>query len=179
MKKFLVLAVGATFFPALGFAQSSTAITGPAQGDRELMLAANGSSDADFDNNRLNISASFAHFFTDAVSLGLRQDIHWIDLDNQDSVLRGATDVFGHWHFGDVGATVRPFLGLNIGYFYGDQLTDTWVAGPELGAKWYVQPRTFVLTQIDYQVTFTDADEFDENWDDGRFRYQVGVGYNF
>lgn len=179
MKKSLGFAVAAASFPVLAFAQDPAALTGPMQGDRELMVAGSGSSDVDFDNNRLNLSVSFAQFLTDAASLGVRQDVHWVDPDVGSSILRGATDVFAHWHFGEPGAMVRPFLGVNVGYFYGDELTNTWVAGPELGAKWYVQPQTFILTQIDYQWTFTDADDIDENWDDGRFRYQVGVGYNF
>lgn len=181
MKSYLALAAAAGFVPALAFGQTPayTQPMGPVQGDREVILSGSGSSDVDFDNNTVNVNGSFAQYLTDATALGLRQGVTFIDRPNVSSQWRGATDLFAQWHFGGRDAAVRPFVGANVGYFYGDGITDTWVAGPEVGAKWYVRPHTFVLTQVDYQVTFRSSDDVDEDWDDGRFNYRLGVGYNF
>ncbi len=181
MKKYLAFAAVAGFLPALVLApmQAAPAPKAPAQGDREVILSGSGSSDGDFDSNTIGLRGSFAQYLTDNTALGVRQEVEYSDRPERPSRWRGVTDVFAQWHFGRSGSVVRPFAGASVGYLYGDEITDSWVAGPELGAKWYVQERTFILTQLDYQFTFRDAQEADENWDDGRFRYQLGIGYNF
>ncbi|RFA31144.1 hypothetical protein CAI21_00325 [Alkalilimnicola ehrlichii] len=184
MKKYLAVAAAMGFAPALVSAQvahggGAATMTGPVEGDREITLFGSGRSDVDFDNNTISVNGSFAQYLTDEWSLGVRQGIDYIDRPDESSIWQGSTALFTQWHFGAPDAMVRPFVGVNFGGFYGDNLTDTWAAGPEVGAKWYVQPQTFILTQVDYQFTFRNADDLDEDWDDGRFNYHIGVGYNF
>ena len=74
---------------------------------------------------------------------------------------------------------MRPFVGLNLGGFYGDNTTDTFAAGIEAGLKFYVRPKTFVFALVNYAWTFDNADDAGDNFDDGAILWTVGVGFNF
>ena len=57
---------------------------------------------------------------------------------------------------------LRPFVGVNVGGVYGDRVSDTFAAGLEAGAKFYVQPRTFVYAMVEYGWFFEDSDDVDD-----------------
>lgn len=183
MRKYLAVAAVVGIAPGLAAAQVGAGTqhmgAGVGMGDSEITLMGSGSSDVDFDLNRFSLAGSYAYYFSDAGAVGLRQAVTFFGGPDVSDAWQGATNVFGQWHFGGPTAMARPYIGASVGGIYGDNLADTFTAGPEVGVKWYVQPRTFILTHIDYQFTFEDADEVQEDWDDGRFNYHVGVGYNF
>jgi len=68
---------------------------------------------------------------------------------------------------------------VNAGRIYGDAVHDSWTAGLETGAKYYVTPRTFVQLTVEYGWFFDNGDNFDTQFHDGQWSWGVGVGYRF
>lgn len=149
----------------------------PTQGTKEFSLSGAGSSDKDFDNNAFAMDATYGHYLSSDAAIGVRQSATVSDSDGDDSQWNGATRFFYDYHFGN--ETWHPYIGANIGYIYGDSVEETFIAGPEVGLKYYVLPSTFIVAQMEYQFLFDDADEADNRFDDGAFAYGVGIGFNF
>ena len=149
---------------------------GPEAGSREFTLAGTGASDNEFDNSTLGLSGSYGWYFSRNASVNLRQSLSYADVPG-DNIWLGSTRVGVDYHFGQ--ARLRPFVGLNLGLVYGEDVDTTGIAGPELGLKYYVKPETFVYGQTEYQFFFEDSDEFEANYDDGSFVHTVGIGFNF
>ncbi len=156
---------------------SSAALAGPEAGDRSLTLSGNGSSDQDFDNNSFGLSGQMGWFTSDQLEVGIRQSLNGINRDGADDSWSGSTRLFADWHFTNEG--VIPFVGANIGGIYGDGVNDTGSAGLEAGVKFYVKEKTFISLMGEYQFLFDDADDIDDQFDDGAFLYNVGIGFNF
>lgn len=169
MNKVMLIAAGLLCLPLAAQAV-------PVAGDRELTLSGSGSSDRDFDNNSLGATLEYGVYFTDRTEVGIRQSFSVADRPG-DTSWSGATRVYADYHFG--GPTWVPYVGASVGGFYGEDIDETFAAGPELGVKYYVQPNTFILAQAEYQFLFDDADEVDDSFDDGVFLYNFGVGMNF
>ena len=72
-----------------------------------------------------------------------------------------------------------PFVGVNVGYLYGDDVNETGLAGLGGGLKWYVKPETFIFAAAEYQFFFEDSDDADDSFDDGSFVYTLGIGFNW
>jgi hypothetical protein len=72
-----------------------------------------------------------------------------------------------------------PYVGASIGYLYGNNLRDTWVAGPEGGLKVFVNDTTFIIGQLAYDFFFRHTDEVDSAFSDGRWVYTVGIGFRW
>lgn len=150
---------------------------GPATGDWEVTLSGTGTSNNDFDNHTLGVSGSAGKYVTPNVLLGVRQSVNYADVENGDDQTNFATRLFGDYVI-DLGRW-RPYVGASLGYIYGDNVNDTFAAGPEVGLKYYADNNTFVYALAEYQFTFEDADEADHAADDGQFYYGIGVGFNF
>lgn len=71
----------------------------------------------------------------------------------------------------------RPFVGVNIGRLYGDP-DGQWSAGLGGGAKYYVQPRTFVQASVEYGWMFSSA-RATERFTDGQWTWSMGLGFTF
>ncbi len=148
---------------------------GPQGGEWEMTLAGAGSSDKDFENGGFNIEVDVSKYASELLSFGVRQNVGFVD--NAASSWNGSTALFGQVHFGDT--PLRPFVGLAVGYLYGDDVTDTFFGGPEAGLRYYVKPEAFLFGRAQYQFLFDSGDEIDDQFDDGRFLYTVGVGFTF
>lgn len=149
---------------------------GPSAGSREFTLAGTGTSNNDLDNSTIGLSGSYGWYLGPNTAVNLRQSWSYADVPGDNTWL-ASTRVGVDYHFGQ--GRLRPFVGLNIGLVYGDDVDTTGIAGPELGLKYYVKPETFVYAQSEYQFFFEDSDEFESNYDDGSFVHSVGVGFNF
>jgi hypothetical protein len=169
----------ATFLllPTGAFAQMETEFPGPEAGDWELTLSGNGTSNNDFDGHVLGASGSIGKYIHENVLLGARQSVNFADVENGDDVINAATRGFADYVF-NLGR-LRPYVGVSAGGIYGEQVNDTFAAGPEVGLKYYADNNTFVFAQSEYQITFTDADEAGEAADDGQFFHTIGIGFNF
>ncbi len=156
--------------PAATFAQGFT------QGDKELLLSANGVSDNDFDSTIFSINAGLGYFFTNHIEGAIRQGVTLTSIEDGGSTWGAATRVAGDYHF-DYGR-LWPFAGANIGLTYGDDdVAESWTLGLEGGVKYFVNSTTFILGMIGYDWLLDD----DENssFDDGQFVYTVAIGFKF
>jgi hypothetical protein len=150
---------------------------GPKRGDWEMTLGGSGSSDKDIDVGNASIGGSIGYFLTKDWELSLRQGVIFADSGEGTDFWNGTTRAAVDYHF-DIDA-VQPFVGANFGGFYGDSITDTWAAGLEGGLKFYVKPETFIFVLGEYQWLFKDSAGAEDNFDNGRFLYSLGIGFNF
>lgn len=150
--------------------------TMPAVGAWELTLSGSGSSDKDFDNNIIGLTGSIGQYMMPNVLVGVRQSLNY-RRSPATTQLAGATRIFADYVF-DMGQ-FRPFVGASLGGIYGDGVNDSFTAGPEVGAKWYMTQDAFLYGQADYQFTFESGDDLTDSFRDGGFFYSIGVGMNF
>lgn len=143
------------------------------EGDRTFTLSGSGSSDKDFDASIAALEMGMGWFVSDQVAVQLRQGIGFADVEGGDN-WNGSTRL-GLDYFMNAGR-VKPFVGVGIGYLYGDGVEEQFVAGPDAGVRVFVNDTTFVNLGIEYQFLFEDADEAKDSYDDGRFVYAVGMG---
>jgi hypothetical protein len=158
-------------------ATGSLAMADPVEGTREVTLSGAGGSDKDFDNNSLNLDGTYGYYRSTEVLLGIRQSAGASKVDGENANWTGATRGFVDYHFKM--DNVRPYVGASLGYLYGDDVEDTFIAGPEIGLKAYVAPDTFVAFNIEYQFLFESAEDADSQIDDGALAYSLGLGFNF
>lgn len=170
LRKLFVLPVLAMFLvPAAAQAQEY----GFDAGNWELTLSGGGSNDRDFNGTSLNVQASVGYFFNDNIELAVRQDLRYTDVAVE-SAWDGSTVIALDYHF-DLGRW-QPFVGVNVGYVYGDATSDTWAAGPEVGVKYFITQSTFVQLLAQYEFFFDSDDVDSEAFSDGFFRYLLGLG---
>ena len=150
---------------------SATSYGAQEMGDREFTLAGAGVSDDDFENTIFGASAGIGWFTTKNFEWGVRQNV---GLSEDGRNLNSATRVFVDYHFDY--AAWQPFIGASLGAIYGSGVEDEFIFGPEIGAKYYVMPKTFIFVQFSYQ--FSDG-IVDDGIDDGTSFYTLGIGFNF
>jgi outer membrane protein W len=144
------------------------------QGDKVFSLGGSGASDDEFIDNDFTFEGSLGYFFTDNLEVALRQGLTYNDVAGDDDQWAAATRVALDYNF-DMGR-IWPFVGVSLGYVYGDAVSDTWVAGPEVGVRYFVNNTTFILGMVEYEFFFDDADEAEDAFDDGRFVYTLSLG---
>ena len=148
----------------------------PEAGDWEFTLSGAGSNNKEFDAGTANVVGDLGYYLTDDVAAIFRQSVGYSSGNNgEDWSANSRIALDYHFTFDDI----RPFIGVNIGYIYGDAVDDTWAAGPEVGVKWYVRDGAFIFGRMEYQFFFDSADDVDKNFDDGNFIYALGIGLNF
>ena len=143
-------------------------------GDWELTLSGSGTSDNELDNTTLSAEAGIGYFFSSLMEAGVRQGIAYSDIEGGSDDWNASTRGFLDLHFAL--GKIQPFIGVNLGYLYGDTINETWIAGPEGGLKAFITDTAFIQALIEYNFTFDDADEVDDAFDDGRFVYALGIG---
>ena len=151
---------------------SYDSFSGPQKGTREVTLNGSGASGSGLTNNSFGITGSYGWYQSKALMFSVRQSINWADSDEASSTTNGSTRVAVDYHFNTNGR-LRPFIGANTGYIYGDGVKDSWEVGPEVGIKYYVNNTTFLLAQTEYQ--FQSRDDFSR----GSWVHTVGLGFNF
>lgn len=141
-------------------------------GDYEMTLSGSGSSDNDLDNTVFSIEGSWGYFFSPVLEGVVRQGIGVVDTPG-DNDWNGSTRVGLDYHFPF--DRYIPYVGASVGFLYGDTVNEQIVLGPELGLKTFVNETTFVLAGVEYEFLTDDDDDFD----DGRFVYTVGLGFKY
>lgn len=165
--------------PAMATAQQSSQGFGPVSGEREFSIAGTGSSERNFDNGSFGVTGDIGWYLRESLVLGVRQSVNYVSIegaDLDDDFWNGATRGYLDYQFG--GSRARPFLGGSLGMIYGDGVNDSGFAGLELGIKYYVLPKTYILARMEYQWFFDDGD-IDDTFDNGAWAHTVGLGYNF
>ncbi len=157
--------------PAATFAQGFT------QGDKTLTLGGSGASDNEFVTNDFAFEGALSYFLTDSIEVAFRQGLARNDVSGGDNEWAAGTRVALDFNF-DAGQ-VWPLVGVSLGYIYGDAVSDTWVAGPEVGARFFVNDTTFILGLIEYEFFFDEGDEIGDRFDDGWFVYTLAIGFRW
>jgi outer membrane protein W len=146
----------------------------------EITLGLGASHSADLNGFNASGNVSIGYFLTNDLELSVRQTLSYTDISAAGgSAWDGSTRLALDWHFtmGDRGQ-VRPFIGANIGYVYGDSVSDTWEAAPEAGIKVMVGSNAFIYVMVEYQFFF-NTDSSSDVFSDGQFLYTAGVGFRF
>jgi hypothetical protein len=179
MKYITTLAL--TLLVAAGAAQAQTATAGawgPIAGSREVTLGGSGAFNKDLNDSFGGVNFSFGTYLNEMSEWSIRQSIVYSNPRFGGQSWNGATRAAFDWHFAGRDR-LRPFAGVNFGGVYGDSVKDTFAAGLEGGAKYYVQQRTFVYGIVEYAWFFSRASRLDNSFRDGQFNYSVGMGFNF
>lgn len=174
MKKYLLAAALATL-PLSVFALDNDSF-GPKAGDNEFTLSGGGNSNKQFDRSTVTLSLIYGKYVTDTWQWSVRQGLNVADVADKNQwngSTRLALDY--HWNFD----RWRPLVGLNVGAIYGNNVSETGIAGPEIGIKYYATPDTFVYFLEEYQFFFKDSSDVNDNFDNGAFAHNFGVGFNF
>jgi hypothetical protein len=147
-------------------------------GEREFTIGGAGATNKDFDDSFGGVNFAYGWYTSETQEWVLRQSINYSNPSNGGQAWNGATRIAFDQHLTAHGA-LRPFVGANFGGVYGDRVRETFAAGLEAGAKFYVQPRTFIYVIAEYGWFFRRARNVDNSFSDGQFNYGVGVGFNF
>ena len=142
-------------------------------GNWELKLAGNGANDQDFDGGTVAITGSLGYFTSKEFEVGLRQSLNWSDSveDTGDSIWSGDTRIFANYHF-DMDRW-QPYVGVFGGYIYGDVADDSWIGGPEVGVKYFVNSTTFIFAMAQYEFNL------EESFSEGGWFYSAGIGFKW
>ena len=163
-------------------AQDSSSSFGPSAGDREFSLAGTGSSDKNLDSGSFGVTGDIGWYLRDHFILGVRQSVNYASIEGEfitDDFWNGATRGYMNYQFAPTDR-MRPFLGASLGGVYGDGVNNSGFAGLELGAKYYVRTKTYILGRMEYQFLFDSSSDVSDSFqDDGAWAYTVGLGYNF
>jgi hypothetical protein len=179
MKHLLLATTLIALLPTVAFAQEGREYrAGARAGNHEITLSGTGTNNNDFDSGSFGISGSYGYFMTNAFEVAVRQGFNWAGANNEDDTWNAATRLAADYHFLTAGR-FRPFIGVSIGYLYGDGVRDTGFGGPELGFKYFVNDTTFVLVQSEYQFFFRSSNDVGNNFDDGAFQHTIGLGFVF
>ena len=174
------------WIPVLGLSMLLPAATTQAQqyfdaGTFEATLTGSGTSNEDIDSGGFQVQGTIGYFVLDGLEILFRQGLGYAD---NDDVTGGSTSVTASsavaldYHF-DLDR-FQPFIGVGIGYSYGDSDVDeTMFAGPEAGLKYFVKDDTFLYGLVQYQFFFDETDDIDDNANDGSFLYAIGVGFTW
>jgi len=173
----LTLCLLALALPLAAFGQTVVDPTRRA-GEHEITLGGSGGSNTDFDSSFGGINFSYGSYINPTLMWQIRQSVNYANPDRGGTSWNGATRLAFDQHLAARGA-VRPFIGANIGRVYGDNVHDTWAAGLEAGAKFYVQSQTFIYAMAEYGWFFERARGIDNSFSDGQLNFGIGIGYNF
>jgi hypothetical protein len=166
---------GAAFAQTPAITETSVPQT---DGTREWTLGGSGSSNTDLDDSFGALDFSYGVFTSPRNQWLLRQSLSYSNPDTGDNGWVGSTRLAYDWHFAE-DATTRPFLGVNAGRLYGNAVHDTWTAGIEGGAKFFMKPQTFVYALVSYDWLFDEGNQIDDRFEDGRLNWSLGIGYQF
>lgn len=144
----------------------------------ELTLNGAGSNDQDFNAGSAQVNASLGYYLTEELEVQLRQSLSFFDAGSGvNDQWNGITRVALDYHFPL--ECWWPFIGINLGYIYGDTLNETMTAGVEGGVKVYVKESTFIQGMVEYDFFFDSSDRIGDAFEDGAFFYSLGVGFRF
>lgn len=149
----------------------------PVTGDQEITLSGAGTSDKDFDSTILSLQGSWGQWLSESSLWGVRQTVSARDNEGESTQFDGSTRVFYDYHFGS--GNFKPFVGLSLGGIYGEGVDESFMGGPEIGMKYWVQDKTFITAMAEYQFLFKSGSDAQDRYKDGALFYSVGIGYNF
>jgi hypothetical protein len=148
------------------------------RGNWELTLAGTGTSNNDFNQSAIGATGGLGYYPFDSLELSLRQSVVYVE--SNDGSTTDASSIFAldlHFPFGQYKQIV-PFIGGNAGYFYGDDIHDSFEYGPEAGVKYYVNSTTFVFLRAEYQI-YSHGVGGSSDSNDQQYVFTLGIGFRF
>jgi len=154
---------------------SSEGVYGFFKGDKEFTLTGAGTAADDFDTNSFGFGSQLGYFFEDNMEVSAR--VNGALSSGESSYQLGVGAAFDY-HFRLMDGRLNPFVGVVVGYNFGDDVNDSFAAGPEVGVKYFVNETTFLFGNVSYQWAFRDGGGSDAA-DEGLFAYGIGIGFKF
>ncbi len=176
MKTKTIVILISCFFMIFAAHASALEMNAFSKGQWEMTLVGSGTSDESLNGTTLSTEAGIGYFISDNLELTVRQGIAYADRPGNDD-WNGSTRAGLDFHFGF--DPLYPFIGVGFGMLYGDSVNEQFIAGPQGGLKCLVNHTTFLFAMAEYEFLFDDADDVDDNFDDGRFVYSIGIGFTF
>lgn len=149
-------------FAFVGFAKADFQ-----KGDWALTLSGGGNSTKNLDNSSFNLNVAPSYFLTNEFELGVRQTVSYND------GFDGSTTAFVDFNVRLENKNLVPYVGVSLGYSYGDSTDDSWTLAPEAGLKYFVNDTTYLYGNVSYAFDLNDG------FDAGGFVYGVGIGFKF
>ena len=149
-------------------------------GDWEFSVGGTGANGPDFNGTTFAVNGNLGYFLTKEFEIGIRQSVGYSDITNGGTggnAWSASTRAAIDYHF-DLGKW-QPYVGLNIGYVYGDSVRDTWEAAPEAGVKFFVNSTTFIQFSAEYQFFFDSHSNGREAFSNGEFVYGLNIGFKW
>jgi hypothetical protein len=178
MRRCLIAGIGVVFLAAvLAAPAAEQKAAGFKKGDCALLLIGDGVSDVDMDPTTAAISAEMNHFFADTLAVAVRQGIAYDNATKNRILVKASTRVAADYYLPVNKA--YPFVGLGLGYRYGQNEIERFVAGPEVGVRAFVGQDAFVNASLQYAAFFRDLGGLADGMGAGRFEYGLGLGVRF
>jgi hypothetical protein len=136
------------------------------KGNFDLTLSGTGANDKDFNDGSFNVNVGLGYFISNEVEVAVRQSGGYSD------GWSGSTAIAADYNF-DLNSKLVPFVGVSVGYTYGDGVNNTWSAGPEVGVRYFLNSSTYVQANGSYQFNL------DDGIDSGGFTYGLGIGFRW
>jgi len=167
--------------PLAAVAQQNTAAQyGPVVGDREFSIAGTGTNDRNFDNGNFGFVGDYGWYQRENLIFGIRQSVNYANIEDENitnDFWNGSSRGYLDYQFGQ--GRMRPFVGGSLGVIYGDGVRNSGFGGVELGGKYYVLPKTYLLGRADYQWFFNRSSDASDAFRNGAWALTLGVGFNF
>jgi hypothetical protein len=150
----------------------------PIRGVQELTFGGSGGSNRHLSDSFGGATASYGVYLNNEWQAVVRQSITYSNPDNAGRTWNGSTKLAFDYHITTLQAWM-PFFGANAGRIYGSALRDSWSAGLEVGAKYYVKSKVFIFAMVEYSWLFQRSHELDDNFGSGHLSWTTGIGFNF
>jgi hypothetical protein len=167
--RYALIVLAVCLVPAIAKAQ--------AHGPWELELGGSADNGSRFNGVTAGGNGAIGYFLTDQFELGVRQSVEYNDIGTTGWAATTALALDFNLPLGDQGQ-IMPYFGGNVGYTYGDNVTNTWVGGPEAGVKIFLNNSTFIYFNASYEITF-DRHSTTTAFSEGEFEYGLGLGLRF
>jgi hypothetical protein len=161
---------------------TSPASYGPHQGSQEFSLSGSGASNKQLNDSLGGAAFSYGDFIFDSTEVLIRQTFAYTNpaTPGVGSRWNGTTKLALDQLLCGPGR-LRPFVGANLGYIYGQTVNHTWAAGLEAGLRYYVLPRTFLFAETEYDWFFRHIHNIgnSNHFNQGQVNWSLGMGFNF
>lgn len=167
MKKSIMAVLVLALFAGFAMSAKADSFNGFQKGDWALTLSGGGASTKDLDDSSFTLNVAPSYFLTNEFELGVRQ------LAAYNDGFTGATTAFLDYNIRLENHKLVPYVGVNFGYSYGENVSDAWRLGPEVGLKYFVNDTTYLYGNVAYEFDLNDG------FDNGGFVYGVGIGFKW
>lgn len=147
----------------------------PAAGDWDVSVGGTGAAQSDFKGSpasgpgaAFGANLSVGYFLNENVEAGVRQGLAYASTGQWTGSTRAFLD------YNVLMDKLVPFIGANVGYFYGNRgQLDSWAFAPEAGLKYYIQEKAYLFGMAEYQMPLRG-----KTFKNGMWQLTVGIGLN-